>query len=118
MRRLEAAAIPDIYLDSEKLMFMLKVFVSVVRISGGPASHPGLQAIILVASFSKCFTYDKLISLRITELDGQRIDHLDYHEVYNPQSTSQSSAEEMEEQKKHSARQDELILKHLFKKTG
>ncbi|KAL9956256.1 hypothetical protein ACROYT_G037709 [Oculina patagonica] len=55
---------------------------------------------------------------RRAKLDGQRIDHLDYHEVYNPQSTSQSSAEEMEEQKKHSARQDELILKHLFKKTG
>jgi len=55
---------------------------------------------------------------RFTELDGKHIDHLDYHEIYNPQNTSQSSAEEMEEQKKHSARQDEFILKHLFRKTG
>ena len=55
---------------------------------------------------------------RFTELDGKHIDHLDYHEIYNPQNTSQSSAEEMEEQKKHSARQDEFILKHLFSKTG
>ena len=55
---------------------------------------------------------------RLTELDGKHIDHLDYHEIYNPQSTSQSSAEEKEEQKKHSARQDEFILKHLFRKTG
>ena len=55
---------------------------------------------------------------RFTELDGKHIDHLDYHEIYNPQNTSQSSAEEMEEQKKHSARQDEFILKHLFRETG
>jgi len=55
---------------------------------------------------------------RRAKLDGKHIDHLDYHEIYNPQNTSQSSAEEMEEQKKHSARQDEFILKHLFRKTG
>ena len=56
--------------------------------------------------------------LWLTELDGKHIENLDYHEIYNPQITSQSSAEEMEEQKQHSARQDEFILKHLFKKTG
>ena len=38
--------------------------------------------------------------------------------MYNPSNTTQSSAEEMEEQKQHSARQDEFILKNLFKKTG
>ncbi|KAJ7362006.1 DNA excision repair protein ERCC-6 [Desmophyllum pertusum] len=55
---------------------------------------------------------------RRAKLDGKHIENLDYHEIYNPQITSQSSAEEMEEQKQHSARQDEFILKHLFKKTG
>lgn len=96
-----------------------KVFVSeALIICSGPASHLGGVAILQVASCLKGFIYDKFISFRFTELDGQRIDHLDYHEVYNPQSTSQSSAEEMEEQKKHSARQDEFILKHLFKETG
>lgn len=56
--------------------------------------------------------------LLFTELDGRQIEHLDYHEIYNPSNASQSSNEEMEEQKQHSARQDEFILKHLFKETG
>ena len=38
--------------------------------------------------------------------------------MYKPSNASQSSAEEMEEQKQYSAHQDEFILKHLFKKTG
>lgn len=54
----------------------------------------------------------------LKEIDGRAIDNLDYHEMYNPSNASQSSAEEMEEQKQHSAHQDEFILKHLFKKTG
>ncbi|XP_073245339.1 DNA excision repair protein ERCC-6-like isoform X3 [Porites lutea] len=55
---------------------------------------------------------------RRAKIDGRAIDNLDYHEMYNPSNASQSSAEEMEEQKQHSAHQDEFILKHLFKKTG
>lgn len=55
---------------------------------------------------------------RQAKIDGQQIEHLDHHEIYNPSNSTQSSAEEMEEEKKHSARQDEFILKHLFKKTG
>ena len=53
-----------------------------------------------------------------TEIDGREIEHLDYHEMYNPSNATQSSAEEMEEQKQHSARQDQFILKNLFMKTG
>ena len=56
--------------------------------------------------------------LLFTEIDGRQIENLDYHEMYNPSNPSQSSAEEMEDQKQHSAHQDEFILKHLFKKTG
>lgn len=62
-----------------------------------------------MALFVVCFS---------SEIDGQEIEHLDHHEIYNPSNSTQSSAEEMEEEKKHSARQDEFILKHLFKKTG
>ena len=82
--------------------------------------HPIRGAIIIlqVAVPSKVLQGFKTFFFLLTELDGKHIDHLDYHEIYNPQNTSQSSAEEMEEQKKHSARQDEFILKHLFRKTG
>ena len=82
------------------------------------ASHPGGITILQAVVFSKVHQGFETFFFRFTELDGKHIDHLDYHEVYNPQNTSQSSAEEMEEQKKHSARQDEFILKHLFRKTG
>jgi len=79
-----------------------------------PGGIPALQVAVLFEVLQKFQTF----FFRFTELDGKHIDHLDYHEIYNPQNTSQSSAEEMEEQKKHSARQDEFILKHLFRKTG
>lgn len=58
------------------------------------------------------------MSFCLKEIDGRAIENLDYHEMYNPSNVSQSSAEEMEEQKQYSAHQDEFILKHLFKETG
>ena len=58
------------------------------------------------------------MSFCLKEIDGRTIENLDYPEMYNPSNASQSSAEEMEEQKQYSAHQDEFILKHLFKETG
>ncbi|XP_068760439.1 DNA excision repair protein ERCC-6-like isoform X1 [Montipora capricornis] len=55
---------------------------------------------------------------RRAKIDGREIENLVYQEMYNPTNASHSSVEDIEEQKQHSARQDEFILKHLFRKTG
>ena len=70
-----------------------------------------------VVPFYVTLIYRRLVCL-FTEVEGREIEHLDYHEMYNPSNMTQSSAEDMEEQKQHSAHQDEFILKHLFKETG